>query len=315
MHGLIFVTWEKYLAERFGQELLHTYRSSIQETATTAPLVSRVYDDATLLAGVAAASHLTRLPPERLLREYGRYFIVNGLTSHLCAFLLSQVQSGSDLLLTMREAHAQMRRTPDALTPPLFDYEVTSFESSAFALLYRSQRHLCPVLWGAIEGAAERYGERVQIVETACMKQGAAVCRFELSFFRPSSGPLDSQETAEQVAQRQAQYRFATLVLHVLPTHAGITLAELQALLRRRQLPEKQTGPRVLLEALRLLQHAGLVASTANQPDDNLTNRRYWRAPTSDGVQETRTDGLHSVADYKLMETGNQFISMQRFPQ
>jgi hypothetical protein len=32
MHGLIFVTWEKYLAERFGQALLHTYRSSIQET-------------------------------------------------------------------------------------------------------------------------------------------------------------------------------------------------------------------------------------------------------------------------------------------
>src|SRR5437588_7437191 len=124
MHGLIFVTWEKYLAERFGKALLQEYRSSIQETMTTAPLVSRVYDDAMLLTGVEDASHLTRLPTETLLREYGRYFIINGLTGHLCAYLLSQVQSGRDLLLTMREAHAQMRRTPDALTPPLFDYEV-----------------------------------------------------------------------------------------------------------------------------------------------------------------------------------------------
>src|SRR5690348_17186535 len=138
MHGLIFVTWEKYLAERFGKALLQAYRSTIQETSATTPLASRVYDDATLLAGVAAASHLTRLPPETLLREYGRYFIINGLTSDLCAYLLSQVQSGRDLLLTMRDAHAQMRRTSDALTPPLFDYQFISSEPIAFTLLYSS---------------------------------------------------------------------------------------------------------------------------------------------------------------------------------
>src|SRR5207244_3748662 len=179
-----------YLSERFGKALLQEYRSTIQETTATAPLVSRVYDDATLLAGVEAASRLTHLPTEMLLREYGRYFISNGLTSHLCAYLLAQVHSGRDLLLRMGEAHAQMRRTPDALVPPLFDYEAISSQSNAFALLYRSHRRLCPVLWGAIEGAAERYGERVYILETACMKQGAAVCRFEVSFTRLSSGHL-----------------------------------------------------------------------------------------------------------------------------
>ncbi len=29
------------------------------------------------------------------------------------------------------------------------------------------------------------------------------------------------------------------------------------------------------------LQHAGLVASTANQPEDDLYRRRYWRVPTT----------------------------------
>ena len=201
------------------------------------------------------------------------------------------------------------------MTPPLFDYEVISSEPNAFALLYRSQRRFCPILWGAIEGAAERYGERVQIVETACMKQNAAACRFEVSFSHLSSGPLTDQETAEQRIQREAQHHFATLVLNVLPAHTGITLAELQAVLRRRQVHPNQTGPRVLLEALRHLQHAGLVASTANQPGDNLTHRRYWRAPTSDGWQDERTGGVRSEVDYKLMETGKQFIGMQRFPQ
>src|SRR2546426_6769185 len=77
MHGLIFVTWEKYLSERFGPSLLSQYRAAIGETAATAPLASRVYDDATLLAGVGVAHQLTHLPVDVLLRQFGRYFLLN----------------------------------------------------------------------------------------------------------------------------------------------------------------------------------------------------------------------------------------------
>src|SRR5712692_3427248 len=140
MHGLIFVTWEKYLSDRFGSSLLHEYRNAIGETAASAPLASRVYDDATLLAGVGAACQLSGFSADTLLREYGHYFMLNGLTSHLCAYLLTKVHSGRDLLLAMRDAHAQMRRTPDAITPPLFKYETISFQRNDFALIYDSPR-------------------------------------------------------------------------------------------------------------------------------------------------------------------------------
>src|SRR5205814_10695639 len=69
MHGLIFVTWEKYLSERFDSSLLNTYRKAIGETPATAPLVSRVYDDATLLAGVGVACQLTHLPADTRSEE------------------------------------------------------------------------------------------------------------------------------------------------------------------------------------------------------------------------------------------------------
>lgn len=281
MHGLIFVTWEKYLSERFGSSLLYEYRDAIGEAPTNAPLASRIYDDETLLVGVGAACKLTRLPADTILREYGRYFITNGLTSHLCAYLLGQVHSGRDLLLTMRNAHAQMRRGPDSLTPPLFAYEAISSNPNEFALIYDSHRKLCSVLWGAIEGAAERYGERVQIVERTCMKRGAAVCRFEIAFYRQSSGSLSQMETPEQVARRKAQQQLANLVLEALPDYNGITLVGLQSILQQWQVSPNQSRLSVVLEALRHLQHAGLVASTANQPGDDLANRRYWRAPTA----------------------------------
>ena len=71
MHGLIFVTWENYLGERFGPEMLYRYREQVRTTAADAPLVSKMYDDATLLAGVGAASTLTRTPVDTLLTSTG----------------------------------------------------------------------------------------------------------------------------------------------------------------------------------------------------------------------------------------------------
>ena len=281
MHGLIFFTWEKYLSERFGTALLHEYRASIGETPINAPLASRVYDDAVLLAGVGAACKLTGLPADMILREYGHYFIMNGLTSHLCAYLLTRVSSGRDLLLTMRNAHAQMRRTPDGLAPPLFSYEAISGRPNEFALIYDSPRKLCPVLLGAIEGAAERYGEQVQIVERTCMKQGAEVCRFEVHFLS-LSGELHYSQTPERQVRSAAQQQFANLVLTALPNQNGITLMELCSILQRR--PDLASSSQLrlspLLKALRHLVYAGLVSSTANQPNDDLTHRHYWRTPT-----------------------------------
>jgi hypothetical protein len=111
-------------SQPINTSLLNTYRAKIGETATNAPLASKVYDDAMLLAGVAAIHELTQVPVDTLLREYGCYFLTNGLTSSRCSYLLTQVQSGRDLLLVMRDAHAQMRRIPDA-SSTTFDTHIT----------------------------------------------------------------------------------------------------------------------------------------------------------------------------------------------
>jgi hypothetical protein len=278
MHGLIFVTWEKYLTERFEDSVFGRYREAIGETPATSPLASRVYDDATLLAGVGAASRITGVPADRLLREFGRYFITNGLTRHLCAYLLTQVHGARDLLLAMRDAHEQMSRLPDGLTPPLFQYAALPNTSNGLILIYDSPRKLCAVLMGAVEGAAERYDEQVYIVERTCMKRGDMVCRFELRF---SASPSERTEGPELAGRHRAQQQFAQFIHLLLPDEGGVTLAELQKLLKSRGMGKDLTRPARLLEALQHLHHVGLVATTANHPGDDFTHRRYWRAPTS----------------------------------
>lgn len=279
MHGLIFMTWEKYLAERFDSSFLNTYRETIGETVATIPLANRLYDDATLLAGVGAASELSGLPAETLLREYGRYFIMNGLTGHLCMYILSSVHSGRDLLLSMRDSHARLRRTLDGLVPPLFEYEQSSSPNEVI-LNYDSPRQLCIVLLGAIEGAAARYGETVQVDEQSCMKQGAPTCRIKAVFSAPKTDPnrYDSPVREARRALQRALMKQIWLGLPEAGTVDGFTLRELEGLLRRyRRVQEEQLRPAILVEALSQLQFAGYVMSTATQGNDNFVDRRYWR--------------------------------------
>ena len=280
MHGLVFVTWEKYLGERFGNGLLHTYRERIGEKPGNTPLYTRTYSDEALLAGVQVASQLTGHTLDTLLHEYGRYFITNGLTRHLCSYLLSKATSGLELLLMMRDAHAQMRRTPDALTPPLFAYETLSPNPRELVVIYDSPRKLCTLLTGAFEGAAERFGERVQVTEQSCMKKGAAACRFELRFSPRISTRLEMPVTREQLARQQEDEQLANVVLSALPEADGMTMQELQHTLSYWNVAPEQLRPAVLLRALQHLRFAGLISTSSNEPGDTLATRRYWRAPT-----------------------------------
>lgn len=277
MHGFVFVTWERYLADRFGPKLLEDYRAVLGETGKNTPLIDRRYDDETLLAGLKTATRLTALPLDVLLLEYGRYFLLNGLTRRLCSYLLSQVQSGLDLLLVMRNAHAQIGSAA-GITPPLFRYEQTPGDPDGLVLLYDSPRKLCSLLQGSIEGAARRYGQAVEIQEPRCMKRGDAACRFVVHFQPAQHPPL---ETPEQQERQMMQQKLADLVYSALPAQEqdGLTLHQLRDLLRHRSVSVQALRPYLLLQALEQLHLVGWVASTAYRSGDTFENRRYWRVP------------------------------------
>lgn len=295
MKGIIFVVWEKYLNDRFGSKFIDTYREQIGETRDQLPISGRTYPDALLVKGVQAASQLSFLSADRLLVEYGRYFMLNGLVEYLCGYLLAQSWTGYDLLLQMRDAHAQMRRTPDGLEPPLFEYQVLSGDHRHMILTYESGRKLCSLLEGCIIGAAERFGEKVHIHEHTCMKKGAPSCRFEIRFEGESWASKATPAMIEQEKQRLSKQGLSNLILQALPydSKGSMTLEGLHSVVMQNQgsyFPEiyhkQQTLTAIhvsqVYTALAKLQQVGLVASTANQPGDTFGNRRYWRAPTHD---------------------------------
>lgn len=295
MKGIIFVVWEKYLGERFGAKFVKDYRGTLGETESDLPITGRTYPDAMLLQGLKTASSMTSLSEDRLMVEYGRYFMLNGLVEYLCGYLLAQAWCGYDLLLLMRDAHAQMRRTPDGLTPPLFEYEVLSEDHQHMILTYDSSRHLCSLLEGCIYGAAERFGERARVRETACLKRGDQECRFEVRFQGESWAKRATPEMIEREKQRLSKQGLSNLVLQALPftLHEGLSLRDIKQVVDQNQGPyfpeiyreQRQLNPvhiSQIYSVIAKLQQVGLVASTVNRPGDTFENRHYWRAPTSD---------------------------------
>ncbi|GCE47973.1 heme-NO-binding protein [Thermosporothrix hazakensis] len=283
MHGLVVYTWEKYLRERYGEQFLSWYRDSMGQPQDNQPLIEHIYLDEEVVRGVMLASQAQGVSVDQLLREYGRYFITNITTNHRCAYLLDSVTSGRDLLLKMGEAHAQMHRASEMVTPPLFRYEKAPDDPLAFFLIYQNGRTLCSLLYGAIEGAAERYGETVQIEELACMKQGAEACVLKVRFF---PGKRSGLQDPEANRKRKRQRELAEMVLQVLPEdpQQALMLYDLLAIMRRGQhelLQASTLRPSALLIALQQLQAAGLVASTGLNSNEPLDRRRYWRVPAA----------------------------------
>lgn len=295
MKGIIFVVWEKYLNERFGEKFLEQYRQSLGEGKDNLPLTGRTYPDEMLVKGLQIANKMSLLSEDRLMFEYGRYFMLNGLVEYLCGYLLAQAWNGYDLLLLMRDAHAQMRRTPDGVMPPLFSYEVLSQDHNHMILTYDSQRKLCSLLEGAIHGAAERFGEKAYTKELTCMKRGAPVCRMEVRFTGESWAKRATPEIIEREKERLSKQGLTNLLLQILPRNeqSAMGLNDIKLALDQHRgpyFPEIYKQQRHLEQlhisqvytSLAKLQQLGLVASTINSKDDTFLNRRYWLAPTSD---------------------------------
>lgn len=275
MHGLILVTFEKFVRERFGALYFQRYREiayKLGGVAATRPLIDRVYQDELVVQAVSFVSEDTHVPLTTLLREYGHYFLLNGLTSRICDQILSQVTNARDLLLMMSQAHQQMKQASALLTPPLFGYEMISHDTNEFILIYQNERKLCPILHGAIEGAAHRYQQEVHLVEQTCMLQGAPSCRFHVYF-----GPVKREKQPSTTAHYQEHKELEALLLQVLPLEKkyALTLPQIMQALQGKHGTPRLFAIHSLLEQLIIV---GYVASSAYE-GDTLTNRVFWQVP------------------------------------
>lgn len=283
MHGIVFVSWDRFLRAKFGDEFFQEYCAVMKQNGHNLSLLNRTYPDEHLIQALAFVSQQQNTSIENILHSFGKYYITNELTGFVCAALLEKVQSAKELLLVMADAHSQLKQasremhTSHLISPPLFEYEHIYGHPDELIVVYRGSRQLCPLLQGAIEGAGMRYHEKITIFHdpNECMRRGGSVCRLFIQFEPLKKTSPREESTLSERAQPQEDIR--RLVLQALPhsIQEAITLDQLPAAIRyHAPIGEKIPSLRTcqLNVALQQLMAIGLVAST-----NTFSHCRYWR--------------------------------------
>jgi hypothetical protein len=133
-----------------------------------APVYSpdEAYGDEDFEALVVRAADETGASREDVLRSFGRFYEASGSARQ---FLLD---------VEMR-IHRTVGKTIRGAAPPRL--HVVPFGAGGVSITYTSDRGLCELLEGLVEGTASHYGERFDIEHPICMHRGDEACAFFLT--------------------------------------------------------------------------------------------------------------------------------------
>ena len=175
MHGVIFASFGDYVAARLGPE---TARRIMGDEPIY--LMSEAYDDARLFELIDRVAREADLPEDEVVHAFG-VFTAETTFARLYPAFFAVAGTARGFMLTVEERiHELVRATiPNARPPQL---QVVPLGADGVRVAYSSPRRLCVLLRGLVEGTARHYGSTASVVETDCMREGAAACLFDVRF-------------------------------------------------------------------------------------------------------------------------------------
>lgn len=180
MHGVIFASFVDYVAARHGSDVA-------SEILSDQPVfrLSESYEDERLLALITGASDVTGTSERELVHEVGVFTAQQTFARLYPAFFAVAGGTRAFLLSVETIIHELGRATIPNASPP--QLHAQPLGDDGVTISYTSQRRLCALLAGLVEGTARHYGEEVQIDQTDCMLRDDPACVFEI---RVSPGKL-----------------------------------------------------------------------------------------------------------------------------
>lgn len=179
MMGLLFNLFEEVLARRYGEDAWDRLLEAVNLDGVYTSVGN--YPEGELDRLVHAASASFCIPDDELLRWFGREAIPL-LVERFPEFFAPH-QSTFTFLMTLDQViHPEVRKFYADSVVPEFDFEMSSADTLKIG--YRSPRKLCALAEGLVLGAADYYGDRVQVEQTRCMKRGDDKCLWLCSWRR-----------------------------------------------------------------------------------------------------------------------------------
>ena len=177
MHGLIFLQLQKFAKQQAGPQAWEILLQEAQLPTKTYSAV-RDYPDEEVLAIVGAASRVLKLPADAILHAFGE-FIAPELLKLYGRLLQPDWKTLSVIEHTEKLLHAAVRVGNPGATPPVLECIRTTDDE--VQILYSSERQLCSLAKGLVNGIARHFDETVSVSEDACMLKGDPFCVLHVS--------------------------------------------------------------------------------------------------------------------------------------
>jgi heme-NO-binding protein len=176
VHGIIFAELKKFVESRMGPQAWHRVLDEAGlEGGVYLATASYPEDEAHRL--VSAAALATGRDEDEWLEEFGE-FIASDLLAVYRPLIRPEWRTLDVLQHTEEMIRTVLRvRDPGATAVELHTRRAGPDE---VRLSYSSPRRLCAVARGLARGLARHYGERVEVSEIHCMRDGAASCEIRV---------------------------------------------------------------------------------------------------------------------------------------
>lgn len=175
MHGVIHRRLKQYVEERMPDG---AWDRVVDHAGVEPKLYLPVahYPDEEFTSMVDAIADLSGHDAATVRRDFGR-FLAPELVSTFSAHVKSD-WSMFDLLEHLDDVYDEIESQNEDNDPPTVSCD--RVVSDMAVLTYESDRRLCQVGQGIIEGLANQYGEDVSIEEERCMLDGDDHCEFTI---------------------------------------------------------------------------------------------------------------------------------------
>ena len=177
MKGIVFNLLEQVVIDEHGEDAWdRILESAGQEGAYTAV---GSYADEQFMALVGSAVEQLGVEPDDLVRWFGKRSMPL-LAARYPAFFEGHTSTRSFVLTLNDVIHPEVRKLFPGADVPVFEF--TTPDDRTVELAYVSSRKLCSFAEGLVEGAAEHFGESVDLKQTECMKRGDSRCVLVCAF-------------------------------------------------------------------------------------------------------------------------------------
>lgn len=304
MHGLIFFYIQKFADEAAGGVAASVASRPSVAIGDARYLPAGVYPDAEAVRLLQTLAESTGRSLPETIEQFGRF-----LAPHLVKVAGRHVDPAWRTLDLVEHTeaiiHAMIRTANPGARPPVLETARPALDE--LHLVYSSERQLCSLARGLIQGIADHYHETIELDEPSCMHRGDPFCSFTIRCLAHDNHAHDTRAPDRSLADttdviRGSEPAFAPPAAAAAPpTIGGYTVVGL--------IGQGGMGRVYLARDERLHREVAIKVLHPSKARDPIATRRFLReGRAAAAVDHPHVMTIHQVGE----EQGLPYIVMQR---